>query len=124
MILQYRLHFYWKSGTNNRLFCECDFERFGFYAHVLYGFVFDGCNGTYFTKLYTLHFLPLVSCIYVCMCMCICIPMREEAIAEVQNWRQNPVKRGLNLPECSIHIRPKIFLFMVLCLQSEGYVDL
>ena len=52
LILQYMLHFYLKRGTNNNLlFCECDFERFGFYAHMFYGFVFDGWNGTYLKKL-------------------------------------------------------------------------
>lgn len=75
---------------------------------------------------YALHFLLLVSYIYICICTCmgICIPLREEVIAEVQSWRQYPVKRWLNPPECSIHVILEISLFMVLCLQSEDYVEL
>lgn len=113
LILQYRLHFYLKRGTNNnRLLHECDFERLGFYAHMLYGFVFDGWNSTFLKSYYILCILPLVSHIHIL------------AVAEVRSWRQYPVKTGLNSPECSRYIISETFLFMVLCLQSGEYMDL
>lgn len=104
LILQYTLHFYLKRGTNNNLlFCECDFERFGFYAHMLYGFAFDGWNDTYFKKLlYMLCFLPLVSYIYE-IYKYMYIFLLKECIAEVQSWRQYFVKIGFNPLECSKH---------------------
>lgn len=97
LILQCRLHFYLKRGTNNNhLFLACDIERFGFYALMLYGFVFDGWNSTYFKKLLYTTLLTSSFTHYIFSCW--------RKTAEVQSWRQSLVKMGLNVPECSIHI--------------------
>ena len=78
LILWYRLHFYLKRGTNNnRLVCECDFERFRFYAHTLYGFVFDGWNTAYFKNLLYIMILTssfiyiYIFLLYICVCVCV-----------------------------------------------------